>query len=67
MKKYKVYDIYEGKDVLGYADTMEEVILLAHRQEQDTEGECLPVYAELNPETGKYKFSQYKAVEDYMY
>lgn len=67
MEKYKVYDVYEGKDVLGYADTMEEVRNLARIQDRDTDGECIPVYAELNPETGKYKFSQYKPVENYMY
>lgn len=66
-KKYKVYDLYEGKDILGYANTMEGVRNLARIQDRDTDGKCIPVYAELNPETGKYKFSQYKPVEDYMY
>lgn len=65
MMKYKVYDIYEGKEVLGYADTMEQVKRLAFKQDRDTDGECCPVYAILNPETGKYKFSEYKPVEDY--
>lgn len=65
MKKYKVYDIYEGKDTLGYADTLTEVKKLAREQSRDTDGECYIVYAELNPETGKYKFSQYKPVTKY--
>ena len=29
MKKYKVYDLYEGKDVVGYADTLNDVKHLA--------------------------------------
>lgn len=62
MKKYRVYDIYEGKDVLGYADTLTEVKRIAREQIEDTDGECMVVYAELNPETGKYRFSEYKEV-----
>lgn len=62
MKKYRVYDIYEGKDVLGYADTLTEVKRIAREQIEDTDGECMVVYAELNPETRKYRFSEYKEV-----
>ena len=65
MKKYKIYDICEGKDVLGYADTIDEVRRIAKKQSRDTDGDCCIVYAELNPETGKYKFSQYKPVINY--
>ena len=61
-KKYKVYDIYEGKDTVGYADTIEEVKKLARRWHDDVDGECCIVYAELNKESGKYKFSNYKEV-----
>lgn len=53
MKKYKVYDLYEGKDVVGYADTLNEVKRLAREWFRDTDGECCIVYAELNTETGK--------------
>lgn len=60
MKKYKVYDLYESKETLGYADTMDEVKLMA--RDQATDGECLVVCAELNPDTGKYRFSEYKEV-----
>jgi hypothetical protein len=62
MKKYKVYDIYEGKETLGYADTMDEVKLMARDQAEATDGECLVVCAELNPDTGRYRFSEYKEV-----
>lgn len=63
MKKYKVYDIYEGKETLGYADTMGEVKLMARDQAEATDGECCVVYAELNPDTGRYRFSEYKEVK----
>lgn len=62
MKKYKVVDIYEGREFLGYADSMAEVKRLARGQVEDTDGECLVVFYSLNPETGKYKFSEYKPV-----
>lgn len=29
MKKYKVYDLYEGKECIGYADTLSEVKKIA--------------------------------------
>lgn len=61
-KKYKVYDIYEGKDTVGYADTIEEVKKLAKSWYRDTDGECYIVYAKLNLKTGKYTFSNYKEV-----
>lgn len=61
-KKYKVYDIYEGNDTVGYADTIEEVKKLARRWYDDVDGECCIVYVELNKESGKYKFSNYKEV-----
>lgn len=63
MKKYKVYDLYESKETLGYADTMDEVKLMARDQAEATDGECYVVYAELNPNTGRYRFSEYKEVK----
>ena len=60
MKKYKVYDLYEGKITLGYADNISEVKKLARAEYNDTDGECSIFYAELNPETNKYKFSEAK-------
>ena len=62
MKKYKVYDLYEGKMSLGYADTMSEVRNIVREQAEETDNECYCVYAELNPETNKYKFSEAKPV-----
>lgn len=42
MKKYKVYDLYEGKDVVGYADTLNEVKRLAREWFRDTVGRTIP-------------------------
>ena len=63
MKKYKVYDLYVYKEVLGYVDTMQEVKRLARERMVDTEGECSIYYVELNKDTQKYKFSQRKFLE----
>lgn len=63
MKKYKVYDLYDYKEVLGYADTMQEVKRLARERMDDTDGECCIYYAELNKDTQKYNFSQRKFLE----
>lgn len=58
--KYRVYDIYEEKEAIGYADNIQGVRKIKRERIEDTDGECCVVYAELNPENGKYKFSQYK-------
>lgn len=60
MKKFKVYDLYEGKEVLGYADTLAEVKKIARTQYEATDSECRIFYAELNEETNKYMFSKAK-------
>lgn len=60
MKRYKVYDLYDGKQTIGYADTMQEIKRLARQQYDDTDGECAIYYAELNPETLKYKLTERK-------
>ena len=62
MRKFKVYDLYEGKMTLGYADNLKEVKKLARKQYIETDGECFVVYAELIPEINMYKFSNYKEV-----
>lgn len=63
MKKYKVYDLYDGKDVLGYADNMCEIKKIAQEEYEETDGECAIYYAELNTETNKYKFSEAKLLK----
>ena len=62
MKKYKVYDLYEGKECIGYADTLKEVKKLAREQYNETDGECSIYYVELNQKTNKYKFSECKFI-----
>lgn len=60
MKKYKVYDLYEFKECIGYANTIKEVKKIAREQYSATDGECQIWYAELNKQTQKYKFSERK-------
>lgn len=63
MKKYKVYDLYEDKEAIGYADTIFEINRMSRNRYLDTDGECDIWYAEINPETLKYKFSELKHYE----
>lgn len=60
MKKYKVFDLYEYKECIGYADNIQEVKKLAKERYNDTDGECSIYYAELNPVTQKYKVTNAK-------
>lgn len=63
MKKYRVYDLYDCKEVIGHVDTMQEVKRLARQRLVDTEGECSIYYVELNKDTQKYMFSKRKFLE----
>lgn len=63
MKKIKIYDLYEGKETVGYCDTLKEAKKIARQWEEDTDGECIIVYAKLNNETEKYRFSEYKELK----
>ena len=56
VKKYKVYDIYEGTQCIGYADTLEEVYRLARERIKDTDGECLIAYAAVRYDGKRYHF-----------
>lgn len=38
--KYYVYDLYDGKELLGEVKSMDEVIELANERINDTDGEC---------------------------
>ena len=62
MKKYKVYDLYEGKECIGYADTLREVKKIARTQYTETDGECAIYYTELNRDTGEYDFAKRKFI-----
>lgn len=54
MKRYKVIDLYEGYDVIGYADTLAEVKAMAKEYYMDTDGECDINFMQLNEKTQNY-------------
>lgn len=38
--KYYVYDLYDGKELLGVVEDMDEVRELRNERVRDTDGEC---------------------------
>jgi hypothetical protein len=62
-KKYKVYDLCEGKETLGYADNMTEIKAIAKERYDDTDGECQIWYAPLSIVTGKYNIAKIEMLE----
>ena len=60
MKRFKVYDLFEGKECIGYADTLREVKKIARIQYDETDGECAIYYAELDRDMDKYDFAKRK-------
>ena len=64
MKKYKVVDLYDGKDVLGYADTKQEIKRLANERIDDTDGECDIYVLTLDPEVNKYRIKSLKSYKE---
>lgn len=65
MSKYKVVDLYEDRDFLGYAENMTQVKKLAKKQHDDTDGECCIFYYPLDEKTGKYNFGARKFLETF--
>lgn len=65
MKKYKVVDLEDGKETVGYADNMEEVKRLAKYWIENVTEEAAIFYYPLNKITGKYKFSERVFLETY--
>lgn len=65
LKKYKVVDLGEGKETIGYADTIDEIKRLAKQWIDNVTEEAAVFYYPLNEETGKYKFSERKFLETY--
>ena len=63
MKKFKVYDLYEGPVCIGYADTLNEVRKLAREEYDETDGERLICYVELDPVTQKYDRATRRFIE----
>ena len=61
--RYKVYEIYDFyREFLSDCNTLAEVKEIVRKRMDDTDGECTCIYVELNPETGKYKYSESKIV-----
>lgn len=58
MKKYKVVDLYNGKEMLGYADNLNEVKKIARRQLVEADGECAIYYYPYDGSKKKYDFSK---------
>lgn len=56
MEKYKVIDVYEGRETIGYTSNLNTVKRMARERITDTDGECLIEVRELNVDTNKYKF-----------
>lgn len=45
--KYKVYDVYDYRELLGTVETMDEVNLLKNERISDTDGECYIIIEEV--------------------
>lgn len=53
-KKYKVVDLYDGIDVVGYANDRTTAKKLARMQAADTDGECYVVILVYDEQEQKY-------------
>lgn len=56
-KQYKVVDLYEGTQCIGYADTLDEVCDIYRQQIEDTDGECRIIVKERQADGGYKKIS----------
>lgn len=56
MKEFKVVDVYDGRDLLGYCDSIREVYQLARKRIEDTDSEFLIELRVLVPEKNQYAF-----------
>ncbi len=65
LKKYKVVDLGEGKETIGYADIIDEIKRLAKQWIDNVTDEAAVFYYPLNEETGKHRFSERKFLETY--
>lgn len=64
-RKYKVVDLFEEKETVGYADTITEIKKLAKYWIENVTEEAAIFYYPLNKVTGKYIFSNRKFLETY--
>lgn len=54
MKKYKLYDIFEGAELIGEYDTMKQVRNAMQERFYDTDGEWLPRLLRWNKKKNEY-------------
>lgn len=64
-KKYKVVDLTDGRNFIGYADTLRQVKKIAKQWCEEVTEEANIYYYPLNEETGKYEFSKRVFLESY--
>lgn len=55
MKLYKVVDWYEGYEVIGRTDSMNEAIKILRERFKDTDGECTVELFKLDKSTNRYE------------
>ena len=54
-KKFKLYDVYEGTELLGKFETKNEVAKACNQRDEETDGECSLMLLTLNEDATKYK------------
>lgn len=64
-KKFKVVDLYEGKEVIGYADDMAEIKKLARHWLTEVAEEAAIYYYPLDERLGKYDTSKAKFLKTF--
>lgn len=55
MRKYEIIDVYEDYEILGHADSMDDVRKIAEQRLADTDGECAVMIREYNPKSDRYE------------
>lgn len=65
MKKYKVVDLMEHMETIGYADTNDEIKKIAQVRYEDTDCYCSIFYYPLNKETNIYDFNKRKFLKTF--
>lgn len=64
-KKYKVVDLWEGKETIGYADTITEIKRIAKHWIENVTEEAAIFYYPFDKASNKYKFSERVFLETY--
>lgn len=64
-KRYKVVDLLEGKETIGYADTITDIKRIAKHWIENVAEEAAIFYYPFDKASGKYKFSERVFLETY--